>query len=146
MTSAEPCFSATSPLRSEIVFFRSEQGQIAIQIPLQFVVEKHADRSASAALDAGSFLLIEPVEIGVVFDFTGFHQAVVDGLVVGHLVRVLEKAMPGFCERDNAQRLLLRDFKGVVPDQGLACERANVLLHSFTISAVGVLRKVRHSE
>jgi len=67
----------------EIVFFRSQQGEIAIQIALEFIVEEYADRAASAALDAGNFLLLKPVEIGVVFDFAGFHQAVVDGLVVG---------------------------------------------------------------
>jgi len=50
----------------EIVFFRSQQGEIAIQIALEFIVEEYADRAASAALDAGNFLLIEPVEIGVV--------------------------------------------------------------------------------
>ena len=63
-----------------------------------------------------------------------------------HLIRVLENAVPGFRKRDNAQRLLLRDFKGVVSDQRLACERANVLLHSFAIPVVGVLRQVRHRD
>ena len=91
----------------ESVFFRSQQGQIVIQIPFEFIVEEHADRAASAALDAGNFLLIEPVEIGVVFDFAGFHQAVVDGLVVGHLIRVLENAMPGFRKGHDTQGLFV---------------------------------------
>ena len=56
-------------LAVRVVFFRSQQGQIAIQIPFEFVVEEHADRPASRALDTGGFFLIEAVEIGVVFDF-----------------------------------------------------------------------------
>ena len=106
MTIWRPCFSATSPLAVRVVFVRAEQGEITIEIPLEFVVEQHADRPASAALDAGSLFLIEPVEIGIVFDLTGFDQTVVDGLVVGHLIRILEKAVPGFRKSDNAQRLL----------------------------------------
>ena len=70
-----------------VVFFRRHLGQIAIQISLEFIVEEHADRPASAALDAGSLFLIEPVEIGVVSDFARFQQTVVDGLIVGKLVR-----------------------------------------------------------
>src|ERR1700732_3093902 len=77
-----------------IVFFRSKKRQIAIERPLEFIVEKHADGSASAALDAVSLFLIEAVEIGVVFDFAGFPQAVVNGLTIGKLVRLFKEAMP----------------------------------------------------
>ena len=86
-------------MRVRIVFFRSKKRQIVIQIALNFVVEQHADWAAFAALDASSFFLIEPVEIGVVSDFAGFAQAVVNGLVVGQLVGVPEKAVPGFRQR-----------------------------------------------
>ena len=86
-TSWRWCFSATLALAFRVIFFRPEQGQVAIQIPLEFVVEKHADRPAAAALDAGSLFLIEAVQIGVVFDLARLHQAVVDGLITGELVR-----------------------------------------------------------
>ena len=112
-----------------IVFFRAKQGQIAIQIALEFIVEEHADRPASGALDAGSFFLIEPVEIGVVFDFARLPQAVVDGLIVGQLIRLLEKAVPGFGERYDSQGLFLRDFHGLVGNERLLGKAANVFVH-----------------
>ena len=63
-----PCFSAFFPSRFGRLL-RPEQRQVAIQIPLEFIVEDHADQPSSALLDAGSLFLVEPVEIGIVFDF-----------------------------------------------------------------------------
>jgi len=51
-----------------------------------------------------------------VFDFAGFHQAVVMGWS-WVLDSCLENAMPGFRKRDNSQGLLLRDFQGAISDQ-----------------------------
>ena len=73
----------------------------------------HAHRPAARAFDPGGLLLIEAVQIGVVFGFSRLHQTVVDGLVVGEPVGLLEKPLPRFGQGENAQRLLLRDFKGL---------------------------------
>ena len=50
----------------------------------------------------------------------------VDGLIAGYLVRLLEKAVPGLRERHNSQRLFLRDFNGLVGDETMPCEVANI--------------------
>ena len=130
-------------LAFRVVFFLPEQGQIAIQIPLEFIVEEHADRPASAALNASSLLLVKPVEIGVVFDLAQLHQTVVDGLIVGELAVLLEETMCSLGERYYSQGLLLRDFKGLLAQQGLPRKIADVLLHPLAISGVGKLREVR---
>jgi hypothetical protein len=51
--------------------------------------------------------LIEAVEIGIVFDFAGFHQTVVDRLVVRQLAGLPEKPVSSLRERHQSQSLLL---------------------------------------
>jgi hypothetical protein len=67
---------------------------------------------------------------------------VVNGLVVGQLIGVPEKAVPGFRKRYDAQGLFLRDFHGLVGNERLLGEPPNVFVASFAISAVGKLREV----
>jgi hypothetical protein len=95
-------------------------------------------------LDASGLFLVKPVEIGVVPDFTGLPQAVVNGLVVGKLMGLPEKAVPGFRQRYDAQGLFPRDFDGLVGDERLLGEPPKVFVGPFAISAVGKLRKVRY--
>jgi len=127
-----------------VIFRRRHLGQIAIQIPLEFIVEENANRPASAALDAGCLFLIEPVEIVVVLDLARFQQTVIDRLIVGNFVRVLEKAVASLRERYNSQGLFLRDFNGLVADERVTGKPPNIFVHPFSISAVGILREVRH--
>src|SRR4029077_14972792 len=54
--------------------------QIAIEVLLQFVVENHAEVSASLACDLRGRFLIEPVEVGVVMGLAGSGESVVNGL------------------------------------------------------------------
>src|SRR5713226_8044894 len=129
-----------------VVPIRSKQGEIAIQILLEFVVEDDSGRSASSPRDSGSLLLIEAVEIGIVFDFSRLQQSVIDDLFIRELVRAREKAVAGFRERKHSQRFLLRDFDGLVGEQTLLTEVAYVLLHSLAISLVSMLRKVGRSD
>jgi hypothetical protein len=71
---------------------------------------------------------------------------VIDGLIVGELVRLREKAVPSFRKDHNSQGLLLRDFNGLVGEERLPPKSANVLFHPFAIPAVGMLCEVCHGD
>ena len=73
-------------LALEVVFFRAQQSEIAIQISFDFVVEDDANRAAARALDAGGLFLVEAIEVGIVFRLARFEQAVIDGLVLGQQI------------------------------------------------------------
>src|SRR4029077_14868519 len=62
----------------------------------------------------------------------------------GELVCLREKAVPGLGERYNSQGLLLRDFNRLVGNERLSGKPSNVFIHLFAMSAVGILRQVRH--
>ena len=119
LTTRSMCFSAINIFRIGVVFFRSEFGQVAIEIPLEFIVQNDAQRSAASAFDPVGFLVVKAIQIGVVFGLSRLHQTAVDGLVFGEAVRVLQKPLPLLGQGEDAQRLSLRGFKGLFCKQRL---------------------------
>ena len=69
-----------------IVFLWAERDEVAIEIPLEFIVENDAQRPAARAFDPAGLLLIEAVQIGVVFGLSRLHQTVINVLVFGEPV------------------------------------------------------------
>ena len=49
-----------------VVLFGSKQGEVSVEIPLQFIVQNDAERPAAGASNAGRFFVIEAVQVGVV--------------------------------------------------------------------------------
>jgi hypothetical protein len=57
-----------------VVAIRAEESEIPIEILFEFVVENDPDRSASGLFNACGLLLIQAIEIGIVFEFERFKR------------------------------------------------------------------------
>jgi len=106
-------------LRIGVVFSRAEFGQIAIEIPLEFIVENDAQRPAASAFDPVGFLVVDAIQNGVVFGLSRLYQTVINLLIFGEPVGVLQKPLPLLGQGEDAQRLSLRGFKGLFCKQRL---------------------------
>ena len=67
----------------------------------------------------------------------------IDDLVLWESICRFEKVVTSFCEDQDSQGLFLRDWDGLVSNQTVADEPANVPLHTVSIPTIGMLREVR---
>jgi hypothetical protein len=65
-----------------VIPLRAEPGEIAIHFLFQFEIEEHAAHSAAPPIDPVFLLLIDPVQLGVVFDLPRLHKTRIDFLVI----------------------------------------------------------------
>ena len=88
--------------------------KIAVHFLFQFEVEEHAAHSAAPPLDAVFFLLIDPVQFGVVFGLSRLHKTSIDFLVIRNLPDLFMSLLPAFVSVyirvALAERDLVEDF------------------------------------
>ena len=103
----------------------SELGQFPMQVALQFIVEHDAKRPASRTFDPCGFLLVEPIERGVMLGFARLHETVIDRLTFGHAARLQEEALGFFRENKEAFAAFRRSrLTGFHCDESLLLETA----------------------
>jgi hypothetical protein len=88
-----PCEFFLLPLQVSIVAGLG-LSEPPVELPLQLLVELHAEDPAALALDLVGSLVVEAVEVGVMICFFGLHEATVGGLVFRYEVVKPDEALP----------------------------------------------------
>src|SRR5260370_34538659 len=110
--------------------FRSERRQVAVQMAFQFIVENDAERAAPGGRDPRDFVLVEPVELRVVFCLAGFYETVVHGLGVWQAGRVPNKPLARLRQSEDANCISFARRDAFFRQNPLMLQAAHSVLHS----------------
>lgn len=81
------------------VLTRVDLREFFVQLLFEFVVENDAAKLAAGGFDFLGHLVVQAIDFGVVTDFFGFNEAVIDRLAVGNPVLASEELVGVACER-----------------------------------------------
>ena len=135
-TTRSPCRAAISG-RASVPSLRD----LAIDFSLQFIIENYAEIPPAFLDNPSCLFLIEAIEVCVVIGFSGFDEAVVDGLVFRDEAVCAQQAMPSFGECQQFARICFRAIKRSFAREPLANEVLHVTVGHFRPAAVGMLAR-----
>src|SRR5579875_2443448 len=114
-TTQRPCLAAISAFLS-VFFALAACRQIAVEVLLQFVIQRDSEVLPAFAHDFGGYLLIQAVELGIVPRFFRFSEAVIRGLIRGKDARVPEKLLAVASESNNRRGIAFESDQRVPLD------------------------------
>jgi hypothetical protein len=120
----------------------AETGDVPIHFPLQLVIENDAQTSAAFLVNAGRFLLIEEIQVGVVIGFSRFDEAVVDRLVLRNHATCAHEPVSSPGEREEFARRRFGAFKSTSAHETFPNEILDVHAGPILATSVGVLGEV----
>src|SRR5579859_6920078 len=121
---------------------RVDLRQLPVQVLFKLIVEDNATNFAAREPNFIGDFVVQTVEVGIMADFFGFNETVIDRLPVRNPILAGEKLVSFFGEGKNTLRTKLLPFDTVLFEETMAAKILNIILHPRVVACETQLGEV----